>query len=147
MIWQRRSVGNWPQVREFQHQQLHPTALEVYPGLGAVAAPLSPAHYAAAEGLMDDVGADCEVVGVTRVAVFGDLARAVVDVGAAAGRAEHRSRLLGRDTRDQSRIDLAQEARGPRLVALAVKLARQRVGQIQEPPRARHPDVAQPALL
>src|ERR1700751_5472781 len=78
MILQLRSVGNRPQVGKLQHQQLHPTMLEMDPGLGAIAAPLAPAHHTAAEGLMDDVRADREFVTVGRLAIFRKLARTVV---------------------------------------------------------------------
>ena len=65
----------------------------------------------------------------------------------AATRAYGRGSAFGRDAANQSGIDLAQESRRTRLLALAVKLARQRVGQVEQLARARHADVAQPALL
>ena len=48
MIRQCPSVGNRPQVGEFQHQQLYSAPLEMNPCLGAVAAPFAPAHHAPA---------------------------------------------------------------------------------------------------
>src|ERR1700688_1211200 len=141
MIGQRRSLGNGSQVGEFQHQQFHAAALEMYPRLGRIAAPLASADYATAESLMDDLCADRELFAVARLAIFGDLAAAVVNVSAACGWPEHGARLLGRDASDQRGINFAEEARGPRLVALSIEFARQRVGQVQQPPGPRHPDV------
>src|SRR5215472_11737274 len=117
------------------------------PCLGALTASFAPAYHAAAEGLMDDVRADRYSVGALRVNVVADLAGAVIHVSAARRRSQGRAGPLGSDTLDKRGIDLTKKARGPRLVALTIQLACQRIGQVQELPRAGHPDVAEPALL
>ena len=149
IIGQRAMLGNRPQIGELQHQQLDPAAIEIAPRPWRLAAALAPAHHAAAEGLMHHAHAHREVVAVARFAVVGHLAVGVIDVGLArrAARAPSPGRLRARCGEMRVVIDLAQKSRGPRLVALAVQFARQRVGQVEQPPRPRHPDVAQAALL
>src|SRR5208337_5315286 len=51
-------VGNRPQARVFQHQQLDAPASEIHPDLGGLAAPLEFAHYPAPERRMHHVEAD-----------------------------------------------------------------------------------------
>ena len=60
-------------------------------------------------------------------------------------------KMVKRHTRpsaaNQGGIDLAQESRLTRLLPHAVNLARERVSQVEQLARARHADVAQPALF
>src|ERR1700691_568512 len=143
-----RSVCNQPQVCELEHQQLDAAALEIHPRLGAVAAALAPADDPAAEGRMNDARADRETVAAGPRLVIGQLAVAEIYVSfARRQRAYRRGVALRRDTANQRGVNLAHESRLTRLLAHAVNFARQRVGEIEQLPRARHADVAEAALL
>src|SRR5882762_10393034 len=79
------SVANQPQVGELEDEQFYTGAIKIDPDLGAVAA---------AEGRMDDVGADREAVGVGGGRGFGHLRIGVINVRFARERANRRSAAL-----------------------------------------------------
>src|SRR6266849_4016209 len=98
----------------------------------ATATSITAADHAAAESLMRDFRADRETVAGPKL-ILVKLAVAVIDVRFARRRIEHRLRSDVRsDSMHQAGRDFIKKARRTRLLALAVKLARERVGQIEQ---------------